>query len=240
MAHVSEQTSIVSQSDMPLSDLWKHLRSPLTFGLVCCGGVGALLFTATYLIEGITRPGYDAWQQPISALSLGPGGWAQQVNFIVFGLLLLLSAVGWYRFLAPGKGAIWFPMLQSISGLSLIGAGLFSMDPFPGYPPGTAPSASTLHGTLHSIFAWTIILSLAQGCFTLAALFIRVFQWRGWAAYSIITGVLILVFWAAFVRYPIGPTAGLVERLSAGSHALWNCVLLVALFFQKRRLRVSA
>ncbi len=49
----------------------------LTFGLV-----GAVLFTIVYLIEGAMRPGYDAWRYPISALSLGPGGWIQQANFI--------------------------------------------------------------------------------------------------------------------------------------------------------------
>ena len=73
-------------------------------------------FTVTYVLEGITRPGYDAGTQPISALSLGPGGWVQRVNFVVFGTLTLLSAVGWYRGLSPGRGAIWFPLIQGING----------------------------------------------------------------------------------------------------------------------------
>ena len=45
--------------------------------LLTCGTVGGLLYTTTYLIEGVTRPDYDAWQQTISTLSLGPGGWVQ-------------------------------------------------------------------------------------------------------------------------------------------------------------------
>src|SRR5215472_3883042 len=136
MQNLSEAPPLAGQAESPSSGLVKSLRSPLTLGLVSCGGVGAFLFTATYLFEGITRPGYDAWQQPISALSLGPGGWVQQINFAVFGVLTLLSAVGWYRFLAPGCNAIWFPLLQGIAGLGLIGIAVFSMDPFPGYPPG--------------------------------------------------------------------------------------------------------
>jgi hypothetical protein len=148
---------------------------------VSCGGIGALLFTATYLLEGVTRPGYDAWQQPISALRLGLGGWVQRVNFVVFGVLLVLSAVGWYRVLLPERGAIWFPVLQGISGLCLMGAGVFSMDPFPGYPPGADRATSTVHGELHSIFAWVLILSLAQGCFTLGIFLGRRPHWRGWA-----------------------------------------------------------
>ena len=136
--HVAEPTTIASCSDLSPARLGSGVLSPLTFWLMICAGVGAVLFTALYLLEGITRPGYDAWQQPISALRLGPGGWVQQANFIIFGVLLVLSSVGWYRLLAPEKAALWFSLLQGLAGLGLIGAGLFSMDPFPGYPPGAA------------------------------------------------------------------------------------------------------
>ncbi len=239
MMHISRPTSPASQSDTSSVDMGKGLQSPLTFGLMLCGGVGAVLFTASYLLEGISRPDYDAWQQPISALSLGPGGWVQQANFIVFGVLLLLSAVGWYRFLTPGRGAMWFSLFQGIAGLALIGAGVFSMDPFPGYPPGAAPTTSTAHGTLHTICAYTIILSLVLSCFTLSKRFWSRAYWRGWAVYSSISGVLMLILWEVFVQYPTSPVAGLVERLSAGSHDLWMCLLLVTLLFQHRRQRLS-
>ncbi len=234
MEHVSEPTPSTSGPALSPSGLGHGVLSPLTLALVSCGGVGALLFTVTYLLEGITRPGYDAWQQPISALSLGPGGWVQQVNFVVFGILLVLSAVGWYRVLTPERGAIWFPVLQGISGLCLMGAGVFSMDPFPGYPPGAALPAATVHGTLHMLFAWALILTLVVGCFALATLFWRVPGWRGWAVYSVITGVLILIFWELFVESATGPLGGLVERLSAGSHALWLFALTATLVVQHR------
>ena len=237
MENASEPASIASGPAPTRYGLSGGVSSPLTLGLMSCGGIGALLFTAIYLLEGATRQGYDALRQPISALSLGPGGWAQQVNFIVFGVLLALSAVGWYRLLAPAPGALWFPLLQGVSGLCLIGAGLFSMDPFPGYPPGVAPSPATTHGTLHTIFAWALMLTLAQGCFTLAQ-YVRHASmplWRGWVGYSLLTGVLILVFWGGFLRYATGPLAGLIERLSAGSHALWLCALTATLLVQHWR-----
>ena len=222
MAHTSEPTSTIDRSDPSPSELWKGLQSPLTFGLISCGGIGALLFTAVYLIEGFTRPGYDAWLQAIAALSLGPGGWVQQVNFIVYGILLALSAVGWYRLLAPGRNAIWFPLLQGIGGLCLIGIGVISV--------------LTL---LHIILAWALILSLALGCGALAEQFRSVLHWRGWSVYSYITFFLILIFWGAFQQGASGnvgwlvPITGLVERLSAESHSLWLCVLVVALFFKR-------
>lgn len=237
MAHLSQPATLTGQENIPSSGFGKALQSPLTFGLLLSGGVGAVLFTAIYLLLGITRPGYDAWQQPISALGLGPGGWVEQANFIGYGLLLIVSAFGWYRLLKPLPGAIWFLALQSLAGLCLIGAGFFSMDSFPGYPPGNTTTISTMHGTLHTIFAFTLIIALAESCFVLAAYFGRILRWRGWAAYSIITGVLMLIFWGAFVRYPTESVAGLVERLSAGSHDLWMCVLLVMLIFQRRSQR---
>ena len=52
-----------------------------------CGTLAPVVFDAVYLIEGATRPGYDAWQQAISTLSLGPGGWIQQANFIFLGVM---------------------------------------------------------------------------------------------------------------------------------------------------------
>jgi Protein of unknown function (DUF998) len=244
MAHISQPNSLASQSDTSSVDMGKGLQSRLTFGLMLCGGVGAILFTAIYLLEGISRPGYDAWQQPISALSLGPGGWVEQANFIAYGVILVLSAVGWYRFLTPGRGAIWFPLFQGISGLCLIGAGVFSMDPFPGYPSGTTLTPSTVHGTLHSILAWVLILTLAMGCFAFAQSALHA-HWRGWFVYSLITGMLILIFWGGFLDGASGtvaglvPLAGLAERLSAGSHDFWICLLVVTLFFRRRRREVT-
>src|SRR5437660_1025758 len=238
MEHISELSSMAERSDT-LSRWQKGLRSPLTLGLVSCGAIGAFLFTVTYLLEGITRPGYDARTQPISALSLGPGGWVQQVNFIVFGILLVLSAAGWYRLLTPGRATIWFPLIQGMNGLCLIGAGVFSMDPFPGYPPGTTLTSSTVHGTLHSALAWVLITTLALGCFAFAQYVRKLLHWHGWFVYSLITGILILIFWEAFVQGAeravagLVPLVGLTERLSAGSHALWICLLVVTLFLKK-------
>lgn len=56
--------------------------------LLGCGLAGPVLFIGTFLIEGATRPGYDAWRQAVSALGLGPGGGVQRADFIVFGLLI--------------------------------------------------------------------------------------------------------------------------------------------------------
>jgi hypothetical membrane protein len=228
MENVSEPTPLAIQSTTATSssELWKGLQSPRTRALVSCGGIGALLFTVTYLIEGFTQPGYNAWQQAISALSLGPNGWVQQINFLVYGVLLVLASVGWYRLLlplTPGRNAIWFPLFQGIGGLGLIGVGVVTS------------------GTLHTLLAYTLIFALAIGCFALTSRFWVDRQWRGWAAYSCLTGVLILLFWGMFIQGANGnvagltPLAGLIERLSAGSHAFWLGVLTATVLMQRRR-----
>lgn len=223
MENVSRPTPSSDRLTTSSSGLWKGLQSPRTRALVSCGGIGALLFTATYLIEGFTQPGYDAWRQAISTLSLGPGGWVQQVNFIVFGVLLILASVGWYRLLLPGRNAIWFPLFQGIGGVGLIGVGVFTS------------------GTLHTLLAYALIYALAIGCFALAPHFWAEPHWRGWTVYSDMTGVLIFLFWGMFILGATGtvagltPLAGLIERLSAGSHALWLCVLTAAVLVQHRR-----
>src|SRR5258708_14157841 len=137
MANVPDRLPLMNRPDsswLAQSVLNGSPLSPTTLLLARSSVIGSLLFTVVYLIEGATRPGYDPWRQAISALSLGPGGWVQQANFVVFGVLTLISAFGWRQVLKPRAGAIWFPILQGTAGLGLIIAGFFSQDPAPGYP----------------------------------------------------------------------------------------------------------
>ena len=58
------------------------------------GIVGPVLFVLTFALEGWLRPGYEPLSMYVSALSLGPRGWIQIVNFVVFGVLLLVFTYG--------------------------------------------------------------------------------------------------------------------------------------------------
>ena len=212
--------------------------SPTTLLLVACGTIGSILFTTTYLIEGATRPGYHTLQQSISALSLGPGGWVQQLNFIIFGLFTLCSAIGWRQALVPGAGALWYPLLKAISGIGLILDGIFSQDPAPGYPPGAALTSPTLHGTLHVIFAFVTITAIAGSAFVLARRFAVEPAWRWWAALAIIAGLLTLVFIALFgATVAHGGLAGLYERLATGVQSVLGLAVLVRLLIQAQYAR---
>ncbi len=77
MTNIPDQISLTNRQDssaLSQSALNGASLSRTTLLIVLAGLIGSLSFTLTYLIEGATRPGYDARQQAISALSLGPGG----------------------------------------------------------------------------------------------------------------------------------------------------------------------
>jgi hypothetical protein len=196
-----------------------------------CGTIGSVLFTTTYLIEGVTRPGYSALEQPISALSLGPGGWVQQVNFVVFGLITIWTAFAWRAFLKGGAAALWYPILRGIQGGAIIVDGFFSQDPA-GYPKDAVQGQVTLHGEIHLMFAFVSITAIAFGFFVLARRFAKESAWRGWATVCVVSGILTIVLISTFgaLSGQHSPVAGLFERLATSIATAWFLVFLIRLW----------
>jgi hypothetical protein len=216
--------------------------------LLACGAISPLLFISGLLLEGATRPGYSAWHSVVSALSLGELGWMQILNFLVCGLLLLGFAVGLRLALRSGQGSTWGPLLFFVFGLGLISSGLFVMDPDPGYPPG-APSSGqapvTLHGTLHIVATLVTFSSLVAASAVLARRFAGDPDWKGWTSYSLVTGVLVVVFLltsavtAALDEQGLLPGApvGLFQRLSIIIGWGWIALLAFRLLDKRKLLQ---
>jgi hypothetical membrane protein len=198
--------------------------------LVAVGGAfGAFLFTVVYLIEGATRPGYNAWRQPASDLSVGPGGGVQVVSFIICGLLFLGFAI------ALNRDSRWAAILVSIAGVGLIIAGVFVTDPAPGFPLGSTGRTSTVHGGIHLIASFLVFTTLPIACFVLARWFARAKK-RGWALYSLVSGFLMWIALAAFgATNGHGGPAGVFERLAIGTGWLWIALVAVRLLIDERR-----
>jgi len=211
--------------------------------LLLCGAIGPLLFVVAFLIEGATRPDYNAWRTTISTLSWGDQGWIQIVNFCLFGLLTLCFAIGLRRVLRTGPGSLWGPILLVIVGLGLITAGPFVTDPILGYPPGF-PSIGppSLHGTIHNTASLIVFVALPGVCFVMGMRFARDPARRGWALYSMATGVLVVVLVAWFFASVVTAThaaeggtapAGLLERLFSIIGCCWLSLLAVSLLSNK-------
>ena len=179
-----------------------HSITKLTRVLLICGLIAGPFYIVVGLIQALTRPGFDFMRHDLSLLANGDLGWIQITNLVLTGLLVIAGAVGMRRALPAGRGRIWGPILLGIYGLGLIGAGFFTADPAFGFPPGTPADAHAIswHGLLHFICGGVGFLALIAACFVMARRFASRRQ-RGWAAYSIATGV---IFFAAFVGIATG------------------------------------
>jgi hypothetical protein len=206
----------------------------LTKWLLVCGAVSGFGFIAVVQVEGAVRPYYDPLSQPVSMLSLGVGGWIQIANFVVTGLLMLACAVGLWRALSTGRAAIWGPILIGMNGLGLIGAGAFNVDPGHGYPPKGAlgvATAVTWHGQLHSLTSLIAFVSMALACFVFARRFAAQPGGRLWAAYSLLTGLAVLIFLvaASVVLSGNGEFGGLLQRTSIYAGRVWIGLLAISI-----------
>jgi hypothetical membrane protein len=217
--------------------------SSVTSYLIACGAIGPLLFIIVFLIEGATRPGYNAWHNYVSSLSLSDQGWMQIANFLICGLLTLCFAVGLRQALGPGKGSVWGPMMLGVFGLALIVAGLFVTDPSLGYPVGTHSSGpQTLHGIVHGVAGLIAFSSVAIASFVMARRFAGDPNWKGWALYSLVTGVLVVVFFIAATTASAldengvlsGSPTGLLQRLAIIAGWGWIALLAMRLLSKMR------
>jgi hypothetical membrane protein len=210
-------------------------EQPVAIRLLLAGGaIGPLLFIVVFLIEGATRPHYSFWQDAVSALSLGPGGWMQRINFIVCGALIFGFAIGLRRVLRIGRGSTWGPILLGIVGLGMIGAGIFVTDPGLGYPHEASTITLTVHGTIHSLISLVAFISLSAACFVLARRDAANPAARGWAWYAVAIGLLAAVFFVltGIVTVLNGP-AGLTQRILIIGGWSWIAVQAIRLMSKR-------
>jgi len=188
--------------------------------LLTCGVAGTALFPIIYVLEGATRPGYDAWRQTISALTLGPGGWIQQLDFALCGVSVLWMAFVWRKILKGGVCATWYPIIRGIEGLGLIAIAIITQDP------------------LHTVFLVVIVNAMCLGLFVIARRFWKQPLWRGWATFSVACGlwpmVVMPIFGVALNTHGVlSGYAGLFERLATNADTIWSLVLVARLWVRR-------
>jgi hypothetical protein len=202
------------------------------------GGVtGAVVFPVAFTLIGAVRAEYDPVRHFVSILSLGDGGWQQIVNFVIGGVLITVLGWGLGPGWRSGVGSRWVPRLVIITGVALVGCGVFVPDPSLGYPPGTANelvTPLTWHGALHYVCATTIGLAMS-GAVLLSLRRGFASGDRALAGASIATAVaavggcgLVLVFGGPD---PVQRT-GLVERI--GIYAGWAWLTVVGFLTLRR------
>lgn len=175
--------------------------------LLTCGVIAGPVYIVLGVFQMFVRPGFDPARHDLSLMSNGELGWIQITNFLLVGVMTILSAFGIRSVLRDSQGGTWGPLLLGVYGLGLIGAGIFVADPMNGFPLGTpegSPVTMSSHGFLHFLSGGIGFLAFIAACFVFAKRFSH-FNQRGWAVFSGFTG---LFFFAAFGGIGVGSQAG--------------------------------
>jgi hypothetical protein len=200
-------TATVSPDTSPAADCTRAAR--VTKSLLGYGVLAGIVFSASVLIQGLTRHGFSIAHDDASLLANGPLGWIQVTTFVLAGAMTVAAAVGARRSMAGRAGATWGPRLLAVYGAGLVAAGLLRADPADGFGPG-APAGKAApvswHGDGHLIAAAIAFVALIACCFVVARYFSRAGH-RGLAVYSRITGV---AFGAAFAGVATGSSASAI------------------------------
>lgn len=195
--------------------------------LLICGAIAGPLFIIVFLIEGATRPGYDALRQPVSALAIGRRGWIQQGNFIVMGALVAAYAFGLHLVLR--FGCPFFALFA----IGLISAGVFITDVTGLATNAPRPSKRERNGILHDLFSLLVFVPLLIACFVFTRFFIAIGS-PGWAIYSAVTGALFGTGFVLFARgfagnRTLASLAGLLQRLTIATGWTWLALIAIHL-----------
>jgi hypothetical membrane protein len=203
----------------------------VTRWLALAGVLGPILFVALFTLAGFLRPGYSVLRQSISALGVGPTAWLGNTDAVIFAVLLLAFAIGFYfemRHILNQAGRVAWLVLFILACVGIFNAAIF-------------PAASSTAG-LH----WTIGFLPAFLAPVVAYLVVgwqwrRVSGWQGYGWYSLVTAllavVLIVLSFALLAPRratggPATPIGGLIERVLVLVAFAWPVVVGWRLFLQ--------
>ena len=204
--------------------------SRLNRRLALGGMVGTLLFLPVVFLIGETTDGYSHLAHRISALSQtgAPEPWAQTINFMVVGILVIGLAVGLRREMSEGRASRLGPALIAAFGLAMLLNGVFPADPLDG--------PDTLAGTLHSATAGLGFLGVIAAMFLLSRRFVEDAEWQQLASLSRLFGVATIVLMVSYLLAQEGaveawnPWTGLLQRGMAAVVMAWLFLLALRLF----------
>ncbi len=188
------------------------------------GMLGPILFITIFTVEGWLRSGYEPLRMYVSELSLGPRGWIQIINFIIYGVLFLLFAFS--VFIKFKKISRTGPILLMIIGISILIAGIFVVDPVT-----TLANQMTLHGKLHSLVSAVIFSLWPISCFVFSRQFQRYSNWQSLYYWSLLAGI-ITALGAIFLSISnfFNPWFGLIQRITIITYLSWQFSFATKLF----------
>jgi hypothetical membrane protein len=206
-------------------------RSSLIAALAASGIAGPIIFTVVALMQSLLRQDHSLVAHPISALAAGSSGWVQNVNFLLFGLLMIAYGVGLHLGVRPSRAGVVGVVFLVLSGVGLMWGGLF--------PATDGMGAFDEDRVLHIPGFIMTFLGGGIGIIVMSRRMARDSRWRSLATYALVTGIAMLVL--------ILVGGGLVRPPGAALHAwfgLFQWVLLAVwlpctVFLALRLLRLA-
>jgi hypothetical membrane protein len=191
--------------------------------LAWAGIIGPAWFTSLVVLQGLLLPEYSHVRMPISALAAWPTGSIQDLNFLVTGSLAMIFAIALHRSVQPTPRGIVGAGLLALGGLGVALSGVFPwrmIDGVPTEPPAHAAAAIlTFTATGLGLVAFSRRMSSDP-------------RWRDRAAYTMLTGITVLVlfivvgFFAIEAGAPFHAWTGLIQRALCA--VLFTCLIVLA------------
>ncbi|HEX5073455.1 MAG TPA: DUF998 domain-containing protein, partial [Gemmatimonadaceae bacterium] len=176
-------------------------------------GLGVLagpIYLVVGIAQGLLRDGFVFARHPLSVLANGPGGWVQTANFVVTGLMVVATAIGFRRALAPRSRAV--SLFLGAFGASMLVAAVFRADAMDGFPVGTPngpPTTISTTGLVHFAAGGLGFISLAVSCLVAAWVMSRR-NVPSLARLSLLAGIIILLgFFSGMVIPGSSPVLGI-------------------------------
>jgi hypothetical protein len=199
--------------------------------VVMAGIVAPVLFAAIVVLAGLLRPGYNPIRQTISELAVNKNGWVQTLNFIVFGVLLIVFGFALPAGIKNRWGAV---LLSGLVGLWGLGFVVIAFTPI--------GHTRWLH-RLHFYVLDGLGLLFPILCFVAIVVLWRQPAWRWVVIYSLILfglGVVVAVSWIYSARLILrSKYLGLYERLIILLALIWIEMLAVKLYGLLRKPRLD-
>jgi hypothetical protein len=197
------------------------------------GILAPVIFVLVFTVEGFLRPGYNALSTYVSALSLGPRGWIQILNFVILGILMMAFTYGVRIQFNTGKASKAGPLLLIASAICFLVSGPFVMDPM-----GTLLANSTIHGTVHGIAGAIVFILMPVTCFVFFRRFRSDTKWDTMKWWSFIAGMFIslaVVFFSVVSKSqalgkPFIEWFGLIQRSIIIPYMVWLSTFAVSMF----------
>lgn len=205
-------------------------RREIISALAVAGIASPIVFVLVVIVQSVLHPDYSQVKLPISALAAWPGGWVQNANFVVFGMLMIAYAIGLHLGVRPSRAGVIGPTLLVLSGVGLLIAGAF---------PWREVEGDFVVPAGHLLGALLSFLGAGIGLIVVSRRMAADPRWRGLATYALMSGIAIVVLFVATFALVIPPGAplhswgGLVQRVTL---LVWfPCTVVLAL----RLLRVA-